>query len=596
MTTPETRQKARKKTGGAGEKSKQAVPELELPSSLTVKELAERINMEPAKAVKQLMRRGVMASVNQTVGYETAAMVVSDLGYKVRPRVERRAKGARKVESGEGLQQRPPVVTVMGHVDHGKTTLLDTIRKTNVTAREAGEITQHIGAYQVSVNDRKITFLDTPGHRAFTAIRARGAQATDIVILVVAAEDGVMPQTREAIDHAKAAGVPIMVAINKVDKPDANQERVKQQLVEAGLVIEEWGGETVCVPVSAKRGDGIPDLLENVFLVSDIMDLKADPDCAAEGVVVEAKLDKSRGSLATLLVQKGTLKQADVVVAGATWGKIKAMFDHTGERIKEANPSTPVEILGLNGVPEAGDLFHVVRNEQEARKALEQGARQAAPSRATLSDVSRQISSGELKELNVVLKTDVQGSIEPVRNSIEQLSTEKVRARVVHAASGSITESDVLLASTSQGVVIGFNTKLAPGAQQLAAREGVSIQHYDVIYRLEEDIEKTLRGMLEPTYQEVVTGRAEVRAVFTSGKRNKVAGVYVREGKLARGARIRVVRQGEVIHESQIAGLRRFKDDVSEVATGLECGVAVQGFDNFEQGDVLETTRREKLT
>lgn len=595
MTTPETRQKARRKTGSTAEKSKQATPELELPASLTVKELADRLNMEPAKAVKQLMRRGVMASVNQTVDYETAAMVVSDLGYKVRPRVERRAKVARKVESGEGLQQRPPVVTVMGHVDHGKTTLLDTIRKTNVTAREAGEITQHIGAYQVSVDDRKITFLDTPGHRAFTAIRARGAHATDIVILVVAAEDGVMPQTREAIDHAKAAGVPIMVAINKIDKPDANQDRVKQQLVEAGLVIEEWGGETVCVPVSAKRGDGIPDLLENVFLVSDIMDLKADPDCPAEGVVVEAKLDKSRGSLATLLVQKGTLKQTDVVVAGATWGKIKAMFDHTGQRVKEARPSTPVEILGLNGVPEAGDLFHVVRNEQEARKGLEQGIRQGAPSRATLSDLSSQISSGELKELNVVLKTDVQGSIEPIRNSIEQLSSEKVRARVVHAASGSITESDVLLASTSQGIVIGFNTKLAPGAQQLAEREGVSIQHYDVIYRLEEDIEKTLRGMLEPTYQEVIIGRAEVRAVFSSGKRNRVAGAYVREGKLVRGARVRVVRQGEVVRESQIAGLRRFKDDVSEVATGLECGVAVEGFNDFEEGDVLEMTRREKL-
>lgn len=596
MATPETRQKARKKTGSTAEKTKQAAPELELPSSLTVKELADRLSMEPVKAVKQLMRRGVMANINQTVDYETAAMVVGDLGYKVRPRVEHRTKAARKVESGERVQHRPPVVTVMGHVDHGKTTLLDTIRKTNVTAREAGEITQHIGAYQVSVDDRKITFLDTPGHRAFTAIRARGAQATDIVILVVAADDGVMPQTREAIDHAKAAGVPIVVAVNKVDKPDANQDRVKQQLVEAGLVIEEWGGETVCVPVSAKRGDGIPDLLENVFLVADIMDLKADPDCPAEGVVVEAKLDKSRGSLATLLVQKGTLRQADIVVAAATWGRIKAMFDHTGQRVKEARPSTPVEILGLNGVPEAGDLFHVVPNEQEARKALEQRTGQSTPVRATLSDLSSQISSGELKELNVVLKTDVQGSIEPIRNSIEQLSNEKVRARVIHASSGSISESDVLLASTSQGIVIGFNTKLAPGAQQLAERSGVSIQHYGVIYRLEEDIEKTLRGMLEPTYQEVVTGRAEVRAVFGSGKRNKVAGVYVREGKLARGARVKVMRQGEVIRESQISGLRRFRDDVTEVANGLECGVAVEGYNDFKEGDVLETTRREKLT
>lgn len=596
MATPGTRQKTKKKTGSAAEKGKQAVPELELPASLTVKELADRLNVEPVRAVKQLMRHGVMANVNQTVGFETAALVAQDVGYKVCQRPEQRAKPSAKVEGGGDLRPRPPVVTVMGHVDHGKTTLLDTIRKTNVTAREAGAITQHIGAYQVAIDGRKITFLDTPGHKAFTAIRARGAQATDIVILVVAADDGVMPQTREAVDHAKAAGVAIVVAVNKMDKPEANLDRVKQQLAEVGLVIEEWGGDTVCVPISAKRGDGIPDLLENVFLVSDIMELKADPECAAEGVVVEAKLDKSRGSLATLLVQKGTLVQGNVVVAGTTLGRVKAMFDDAARRVKQAGPSSPVEVLGLNGVPDAGDLFRVVQSEQEARAAVEQTGREKPSVRASLSSISSQIGSGELKELNVVLKTDVQGSIEPVKNSIEQLSNENVRAKVIHAASGSVTEGDVLLASASRGIVIGFNAKLAPGAQQLADREGVSIQHYDVIYRLEEDMQKALSGMLEPIYEEVVVGRAEVRAIFLTGKRSRVAGAYVREGKLSRGARVRVLRQGQIMHESQVAGLRRFKDEVTEVANGLECGVAIEGFNDLEVGDLIEATRREKVS
>jgi translation initiation factor IF-2 len=596
VATPGTRQKTKKKAGSAAEKGKQAVPELELPASLTVKELADRLNVEPVRAVKQLMRHGVMANVNQTVGFETAALVAQDIGYKVRQSPEQRAKPSAKVEGGGDLRPRPPVVTVMGHVDHGKTTLLDTIRKTNVTAREAGAITQHIGAYQVAIDGRKITFLDTPGHKAFTAIRARGAQATDIVILVVAADDGVMPQTREAVDHAKAAGVAIVVAVNKMDKPEANLDRVKQQLAEVGLVVEEWGGDTVCVPISAKRGDGIPDLLENVFLVSDIMELKADPECAAEGVVVEAKLDKSRGSLATLLVQKGTLVQGNIVVAGTTLGRVKAMFDDAARRVKQAGPSSPVEVLGLNGVPDAGDLFRVVQSEQEARAAVEQTGREKPSVRASLSSISSQIGSGELKELNVVLKTDVQGSIEPVKNSIEQLSNENVRAKVIHAASGSVTEGDVLLASASRGIVIGFNAKLAPGAQQLADREGVSIQHYDVIYRLEEDMQKALSGMLEPIYEEVVVGRAEVRAIFLTGKRSRVAGAYVREGKLSRGARVRVLRQGQIIHESQVAGLRRFKDEVTEVANGLECGVAIEGFNDLEVGDLIEATRREKVS
>jgi translation initiation factor IF-2 len=565
---------------------KKDLPKVELPPSITVKQLADVLKVEPVKVIKQLMRKGIMANINQTLDFDTASITAADFGYTAKAAKAHRALPSRKGSGKGNLSVRPPVVTVMGHVDHGKTTLLDVIRKTNVTAHEAGAITQHIGAYQALVDGRKITFLDTPGHEAFTVMRARGAQATDIVILVVAADDGVMPQTVEAIDHAKAAKVPIMVAINKIDKPDANPERVKQQLTDSSLVVEEWGGDTVCVPISAKQGQGISDLLENLFLVADILELKADPDSAAEGVIIEAKLDKTKGPLATFLVQKGTLKRGDVVVAGSAWGKIKAMFDDTGKQVHKAEPSTPVKALGLNEVAKSGDLFIVLPDEHEARPRLRPTL--------SLSALSSQISGGQIKELNIVLKTDVEGSIEPIKTSVERLGTEKTKARVIHAASGSITESDVLLASASKGIIIGFNTPTTPGATQLANVEAVGIQHYDVIYKLIEDMYRTLKGMLEPTYAEVLGGRAEIRAVFPSSKLGKIAGVYVMEGKLWRDAQVKILHQNKVICDSRVSSLKRFKEDVAEVSTGLECGLGIEAIVDFQIGDIIEFYRMER--
>jgi translation initiation factor IF-2 len=576
---------------------KKGPPQVELPPSITVKQLADILKVEPIKVIKQLMRKGIMANVNQTIDFDTASITASDFGYDAKAAKERRALPSRK-ERGKGkgkLSVRPPVVTVMGHVDHGKTTLLDVIRKTNVTAHEAGAITQHIGAYQALVNGREITFLDTPGHEAFTAMRARGTQVTDIVTLVVAADDGVMPQTVEAINHAKAAKVPIVVAINKIDKPDANPERVKQQLADLGLVIEEWGGDTVCVPISARQGQGISDLLENLFLVADILELKADPDSAAEGVIIEAKLDKTKGPLATLLVQKGTLKRGDVVVAGGAWGKIKAMFDDKGKQVHKAEPSTPVEVLGLNEVAKSGDHFIVLPDEHEARSIVEKQKYPRPRPTLSLSAFSSQISDGQIKELNIVLKTDVEGSIEPIKTSVERLGTEKTKARIIHTASGSITESDVLLASASKGIIIGFNTPTSPGATQLADVEAVGIHHYDVIYKLIEDVDKTLKGMLEPTYAEVLSGRAEVRAIFPRGKLGKIAGVYVMEGKAWRDAQVKTLRQNKVICDSRISSLKRFKEDVAEVSAGLECGLGIEGFVDFQTGDIIEFYRRERI-
>jgi translation initiation factor IF-2 len=576
---------------------KKGPPQVELPPSITVKQLADILKVEPIKVIKQLMRKGIMANVNQTIDFDTASITAADFGYDAKAAKERKASPSRK-EKGKGkgkLPVRPPVVTVMGHVDHGKTTLLDVIRKTNVTAHEAGAITQHIGAYQALVDGREITFLDTPGHEAFTAMRARGTQVTDIVTLVVAADDGVMPQTVEAINHAKAAKVPIVVAINKIDKPDANPERVKQQLADLGLVIEEWGGDTVCVPISAKQGQGIPDLLENLFLVADILELKADPDSAAEGVIIEAKLDKTKGPLATLLVQKGTLRRGDVVVAGGAWGKIKAMFDDKGKQVHKAEPSTPVEVLGLNEVAKSGDHFIVLLDEHEARSIVEKQKYPRPRPTLSLSALSSQISDGQIKELNIVLKTDVEGSIEPIKTSVERLSTEKTKARIIHTASGSITESDVLLASASKGIIIGFNTPTSPGATQLADVEAVGIHHYDVIYKLIEDVDRTLKGMLEPTYAEVLSGRAEVRAVFPRGKLGKIAGVYVTEGKAWRDAQVKTLRQNKVICDSRISSLKRFKEDVAEVSAGLECGLGIEGFVDFQTGDIIEFYRRERI-
>lgn len=581
---------------------KKSLPQVELPPSITVRRLADLLKVEPARVIKQLMRKGMMASVNESIDFDTARTTAADLGYDAKAPKERKPSPTRQ-EKGKGkgkakgkLSVRPPVVTVMGHVDHGKTTLLDVIRKTNVTAREAGAITQHIGAYQALVDGRKITFLDTPGHEAFTAMRARGAEVTDIVTLVVAADDGVMPQTVEAINHAKAAKVPIVVALNKIDKSDSNPERVKQQLADLGLVIEEWGGNTVCVPISAKQGQGISDLLENLFLVADILELKADPDSAAEGAVIEAKLDRTKGPLATLLVQKGTLRRGDVVVAGSAWGKIRAMFDDQGKRVQKAEPSTPVEVLGLNEVTTSGDRFSALPDEHEARSIVEKQKYVRRHPTLSLSVLSSQISDGRIKELNIVLKTDVEGSIEPIRNSIERLGTEKTKARVIHAASGSIAESDVLLASASKGTIIGFNASTSPGATQLADAEGVGIHHYDVIYKLIEDMDRTLKGLLEPTYAEVLSGRAEVRAVFPRSKLGRIAGLYVMEGKVSRDAQVKIRRQNKVVCDSRVASLKRFKEDVSEASAGLECGLGVEGTADFQVGDIIEFYRKERIS
>jgi len=571
---------------------------ISLPPTLTVKQLADFIGVGAVEVIKQLMKNGVMATINQVIDFKTAALIATDFGFGVQKQTLSSAI-ASPTAKGEKLVSRPPVVTIMGHVDHGKTSLLDAIRQTNVIATEAGAITQHIGAYQVEVDGRKITFLDTPGHEAFTAMRARGAKATDIAVLVVAADDGVMPQTIEAVNHARAAGVPIVVAINKIDKANANLERIKQQLADLGLIIEEWGGDAVCVPISAKKRQGIADLLENLLLVADILELKADAERPAEGVVIEAGLDKTKGPLATLLIQQGTLNLGDALVVGDTYGKVKAMFNDQGKHMRKAGPATPVEVLGVNVVPKAGDAFRVTGSERQARLIIEEQKTSQQPSFAakplTLSDLSAQISAGQVKELNIILKTDVQGSIEPIKDSLERLGAEQIKVRVIHSGSGSITESDVLLALASKGIIIGFNTKPEPGAQRLADLEGISIRNYAVIYDLVEDVQKALKGMLEPVYIDVVDGQAEVRAVFPSGKKGKVAGVLVKEGKVTRDSLARILRQGEIVIESRVSSLRRFKEDVREVSTGIECGVGVEGFIDFQIGDIIQFYHKERV-
>ncbi len=594
------------KTGSAASKAKQ----VEIPSMLTVKQLAELLQISAVDTIKQLMRRGVMANVNQVLEFEVAATIASDFGFDVRKeplRVRkasriadaRRKRQLKTTDESGGLKLRPPVVTIMGHVNHGKTRLLDAIRQTNVMDQEAGGITQHIGAYQVEINGQKITFLDTPGHEAFTAMRARGAQVTDITILVVAADDGVMPQTLEAIDHARAAGVPIVVAINKIDRPEANPDLVKQQLADAGLLIEEWGGDTVCVPISAREKIGIDDLLANLMVVAEIAELKADPSRPAEGVVIEAEMDKSRGPLGTVLVYSGTLRLGDTVVVGEVWGRIKAMFNDAGKRIKRAGPSTPAELLGLNGIPQVGDVLTVVGDERQAQAMIdknraEREREQASAKAVNLSNVYDQLNSGHVKELNIVLKADVQGSIEPIRNSLEQIAKEDVKVRVIHSGTGNVTESDVMLAIASRAVIIGFNTGSETGARRLAELEGISIRYYDVIYSLIDDVAKALKGMLEPTYIEVVEGHAEVRAIFTLGRHEKIAGAYVTEGRVIRGASVRVLRNKQVLSESVVSSLRRFKDDAREVVSGYECGIGVRDFTDFEVGDILEIYRTEE--
>ncbi|MFC2059092.1 translation initiation factor IF-2 [Chloroflexota bacterium] len=571
--------------------------EVMIPHALTVKQLAELLDISAIEVIKNLMRKGMMANINQVIDFDSAATVAAAAGYQAKEIAEDREAALKyhfQDDKASSLKPRPAVVTIMGHVDHGKTSLLDVIRETNVTATEAGSITQHIGAYQVEVKGQKITFLDTPGHEAFTAMRARGAQVTDIAILVVAADDGVMPQTVEAIDHAKAAGVPIVVALNKIDKQNANPDRIKQQLADNSLLIEEWGGDVICLPVSAKLKDGITDLLENLLIVAEMEELKANPNRRAIGVVIEAKLDSSMGALSTVLVQTGTLKIGDSFVVGNSWGKVKAMFDDKGKRVRKAGPATPVEVLGFNGVPQAGDVLTVVTSEKEARTNAKQEEKQARRAQ-NLSDLSAQILAGQVKELNIVLKTDVQGSIEPIKESLERLEVGEARVRIIRFGSGSITESDVMLAIASKGIIIGFNTRPEPGAKHLADIDGVGIHLYQVIYTLLEDIEKALAGMLEPTYIDAIEGHAEVLAIF-SAKPLKVAGVRVTDGKISRGALARVLRQGNTVHESSIISLKHFKDNVREMATGFECGVGIDGFSDFKVGDIIEAYRKEKST
>ncbi|MCL0057910.1 translation initiation factor IF-2 [Dehalococcoidales bacterium] len=571
---------------------------IEIPHSLTVRQLADLLEVSAIDIIKQLMRNGIMANINQAIDYEAAAAVAANFGHEARlkPRPTSTISRHQQPKEGEvgGLRPRPPVVTIMGHVNHGKTRLLDAIRQTNVMATEAGGITQHIGAYQVEVDGQRITFLDTPGHEAFTAMRARGTQVTDIAVLVVAADDGVMPQTLEAIDHARAAGVPIVVVINKIDKPNANPERVKQQLADAGLLIEEWGGDTICVLISAKEKKGISELLENLLVVAEMEELKADPSLPAVGVVIEAGLDKTKGPLATVLVHNGSLRVGDTVVVGSTWGRVRAMFNDMGKRVRKAESAMPVELLGLSSVPQVGDTLTAVADEHQARALILKRQSETQQPSVSLDNLFDQITAGRVKELNIILKTDVQGTIEPIANSLERLGTEEVRVRIIHSGSGNITENDVMLAIASKGLIIGFNTGVEVGARHLADEEGVDIRHYDVIYNLVNDVDKALKGMLAPSYVEVIDGRAEVRAVFPGAKRKKVAGVYVAEGKVSRGISARVRRQEQVVCESIVSSLKRFKDDVKEVSAGYECGVGIQDFDEFQVGDILEFFRREK--
>jgi translation initiation factor IF-2 len=576
---------------------------IELPANIVIRDLAQIIDRSPIDVIKKLMSNGVMASINQAVDFDTAAIVVAEYGYDAVPEVfEEEAKEEvgeiplwRQLiadEDESSLTNRAPVVTILGHVDHGKTTLLDAIRETNVAEGEAGGITQHISAYQVEMKGRTISFLDTPGHAAFTAMRARGAQGADIVILVVAADDGVMPQTKEAIAHAKAARVPIVVALNKMDKANANPDRVKQQLAEQELVPDEWGGNTMIIPVSAKLKEGIDDLLEAILLVADNTDIRANPEGKVIGTVIEAEVDKTKGTVATLLVQNGTLRSGNIVVAGTAYGRLRAMFDFRGKPVKKVGPSTPVGVMGLNDVPAAGDLFQVVSSDKEARDIVAQRIeaqkqRKQASKKASLEDLFAAYQAGEAKELNLIIKADVQGSLEPIMSEVEKLGKGEIGVNVLYAETGNIGENDVMLASASHAIVIGFNVQADVAARRLAEKEGISIRLYDIIYRLTEDIEKALKGMLEPELTEKVIGRAEVLAVFPISKVGKVAGCKVREGELRRNAKVRLYRGEDLVFEGEMASLKHEKDNVNEIRTGFECGVGLKNFHNIEVGDEL---------
>ena len=569
-----------------------------VPEKLTIKELADKMKIQPSAIVKKLFMQGQIVTVNQEISYETAENIAIeyDIICEQEVKVDVIEELLKETEENpEDMVSRPPVICVMGHVDHGKTSLLDAIRKTNVTDKEAGGITQHIGAYTVTINDQKITFLDTPGHEAFTAMRMRGANSTDIAILVVAADDGVMPQTVEAINHAKAAGIEIIVAVNKIDKPGANIERVKQELTEYGLIAEDWGGSTVFVPVSAKSGEGIENLLEMILLTAEVLELKANPNRKARGLVIEAELDKGRGSVATILVQKGTLKVGDFVSAGAASGKVRAMIDDKGRRVKEAGPSTPVEILGLGDVPNAGEIFIAHNNDKEAKYYAETFVAQNkeklledTKAKMSLDDLFSQIQAGNLKELNLIIKADVQGSVEAVKQSLMKLSNEEVVVKCIHGGVGAINESDVTLASASNAIIIGFNVRPDAMAKTTAEREGVDVRLYKVIYQAIEDIEAAMKGMLDPVFEEKVIGHAEVRQIFKASAVGNIAGSYVLDGVFQRGCKVRISREGEQIYEGELASLKRFKDDVKEVKSGFECGLVFEGFDSMQELDIVE--------
>jgi translation initiation factor IF-2 len=582
---------------------------IELPPTITVKDLAELLGVNVADVIRELIKSGIFATINQLIDRDTAALVAGELGYEVAevtPTGTAAAEEAEEAAAGEdamrealfveddtaALVTRAPIVTVMGHVDHGKTSLLDAIRSTTVAAGERGGITQHIGASEVVKDGRRVVFLDTPGHEAFTAMRARGARVTDIAVVVVAADDGVMPQTLEAISHAKAAKVPIIIALNKIDKADANPDRVKTELSEAGVIVEEYGGDTPLVPVSAKARLGLEDLIEMILLVADLQDLKANPKRAAIGTIVEARLDRGRGPVATALVQTGSLRVGDVIVVGETFGKVRALENDKGKRIPKAGPASAVVVLGLADVPEAGDILRVVGDEKEARAQVEArkaqaGSRAGEGARATLEDLYRQVQAGQAKELRIILKADVSGSLGAITHALGQLATDEVKINVLHEGAGEITDNDILLASASNAIVVGFNTRISDTARRAAEVEGVDVRMYEIIYQLTDDIQKALAGLLEPEIVEVIEGRAEVRQVFKVGKSQAVAGCYVTDGRIVRGG-VRVWRAGKVIATDRVDSLRRFRDDVREVAQGFECGIGLSGFHDFVEGDILE--------
>lgn len=569
-------------------------PAVILPNFMTVAQLADIVRVTPVTIVKQLMRHGIMANVTQLLDYETMSKVVAEFGLTAQP--DRAQSEAKEIvatipdSEQNNMSARPPIVTILGHVDHGKTSLLDAIRATNVVDKEVGGITQSIGAYQIEYNDQKVTFIDTPGHEAFTAMRARGANVTDIVVLVVAADDGVMPQTVEAINHALAAKVPIVVAINKIDKADADLDKVKRQLVEREVVIEEWGGDTIVVPVSAKEGTGVTDLLDTLLLVAEVADLRADWEVQAAGIVVEAELHHTKGSLATVLVQSGTLHVGDHIVVAQSTGRIKAMTNDQGIRITDAGPSTPVEIMGLDRTPSAGDSLEVVANDKSAKTLIQDRIskeRLRHEQSVSLSTLYAKISAGKLRDLSLIVKSDTQGSLEAICDVLTKIETEQGQVKIIHSASGGITESDVALAVASNALIVGFNVRADRQIEKMAQSESIELRYYRIIYELVEDLQKALEGLLEPTLQETIVGNAEVRQVFTSGKRTVIAGCYVTDGKVTRASSVRVIREGQEVFNGWLKGLKRFKDDAREVTTGYECGIRIDGFDEVKEGDVL---------